>query len=285
MTTNARWTVVLAAIALAALWASGSITASAAVLQFQEDLSPTTTYQGTAVYIRSTSSPPAGSNSEGGALQVGRTATANDFIRSIVGFDVSSIPSGSTINSVTLTISPRLNDSTSLNQAFAINLYRMMNDNFAENTATWFRRDVADAATAWTTAGGDFNSTVLSSLSLNAQHWADGAANPPTAPASDVTFVFGSTTSWVAAAQAALNGNGVLNMIMVSPDAEAQSGRVVFQIASDDPITSATGSNRKTIQSQAPLLTIDYTVPEPSTLVLAGFAFIGFARRSIRRRK
>lgn len=279
MKSNAVSGVVLAAVIVAGVGMGWNSVASAAVLQFQEDISPDGACQTTAVYIRSNSAFP-GSNSEGGALQIGRTATANDFIRSIVGFNLSAIPAGSTINSVTLTISPRHNDANSVDQAFAINVYRLASDDFAENTVSWYCRDFNDSGTAWTTPGGDYDSTVLSSMSINAKTWANGAANPPTNPAADVTVVFPSSSSWVAAAQAALDGGGVLNMLLASPEIEGQSSRSVVQIASDDPITSASGTGRKTIQSQAPMLTIDYTpVPEPATLVLAALALTGFARR------
>lgn len=266
----------MAALVVVSAWAP---TATAAVIQFQEDISPDGAYQTTATYIRSNTADP-GSNSEGSALQIGRTATAGDFIRSIVGFDLSAIPAGSTINSVTLTISPRHNDANSTDQAFAVNVYRLSSDAFTETSVTWWRRDVTDAGTLWTTPGGDYDSTVLSSASINGKTWANGAALAPTNPASDVQVVFGSTSAWVAAAQAALDGGSALNMLLASPEIEGQDLRSIIQIASDDPITSASGSNRKTVQSQAPMLTIDYTpVPEPTSLALAGLALTAFARR------
>ncbi len=259
--------------------------ASAEIILFQEDISPEAAYQGTALYIRSNSAYP-GDNKEGGALQIGRTATANDFIRSIVGFNLSAIPAGSTINSVTLTVSPRHNDANSLDQSFAINLQRLGNDNFAENTVSWYRRDLADGLTDWATPGGDFDSMVLSSITVNPKHWADAHAAAP-APASSVTYVFNSTSDLVAAAQNALDGNGVLNLLMHSPDAEALAtgNRVIFQMAGDDPVINAISPNRNTIQSQAPLLTIDFTpVPEPSSWILASFAAMGLIGYAVRGR-
>lgn len=275
---NVRW-----ALACAAVWMSGNIAASAAIIQFQEDISPSGAYQAKSVGIRSNAAYP-GTAVDGGTMQVGRTVTAGDFLRGIVGFDLSAIPAGSTINSVTLTVSPRQNDATSVNQSFSVNLHRITNDVLAESTVSWYRRNVADASTDWASPGGDFNATLLSSISANPTTWANGLPAAP-ANASSITFVFASSTAFVATAQAALDGNLPLTMLLVAPGAEAQSGRAILTFASDDPATGNT-TNRDTIQSQAPLLTIDYTpIPEPSSVFLFGIGFIGLARHVTRSRK
>jgi hypothetical protein len=279
---NIRWINVIAVVVFLS-WYS---TASADLILFQEDISPAADCHGTAAYIRSTTADP-GANTEGAALQVGRTVTANDFMRSILGFNISAIPAGSTINSVTLTVSPRHNDANSLDQSFAVNLHRLIGDNFAENTVTWYRRNIADAGTAWATPGGDFDSAVLSSISANPKHWADGAPAAP-ASASSITYVFNSTSELVATAQSALDGNnGMLNLLLRSADIEALAtgNRAIFQMASDDPVSGAGSPNRNTIQSQAPLLTIDFTpVPEPSSWILYSFAAMGLLGYAVRRR-
>jgi hypothetical protein len=56
-------------------------------------------------------------------------------------------------------------------------------------------------------------------------------------------------------------------------------------MASDDPVSGAGSPNRNTIQSQAPLLTIDFTpVPEPSSWILYSFAAMGLLGYAVRRR-
>ncbi|MBN2022207.1 MAG: PEP-CTERM sorting domain-containing protein [Pirellulales bacterium] len=290
---NARWTLLLTATLLLG-W--GAL-ASAEMIQFQEDISPTGSYQTTVTYIRSNAAFPGGNKGADSTWQFGRTATADDFLRCIAGYDISAIPAGSTINSVTLTISPRMNDtSTSVDQSFPVQLHVLTNDaglvegvseeDDPKTGVTWFVGDLANqATTTWTTPGCDYDPTVLSSITLNPEHMADGLPNPP-ANASSITYVFQSSAAFVAAVQAAVNGDGVVNLLIRSAEVEAlpTGQRAIFPLAGDETAT-ASGSQRVTIPSQAPILTVDYTpIPEPSSLVLFTAAAAGLLGYAARRR-
>jgi hypothetical protein len=279
---HTRWKIALAMVLLLG-WGA---TASADIIQFQEDLNPTTSYQNLTTYIRNSATGSDSNNGEASTWQLGRTATANDYLRCIAGYDISAIPAGSTINSVTLTVSPRMNEATSLDASYGIEIHEISNHDFTEASVTWLNRYTGQPTTAWTTPGSEYYGTVLSSLSLNPKHWADGASQPPTAPASNVTYVFASSSAFVTAAQNALNGGHRFDMLLLSPDAEALAtgNRIIFPFAGDDPVTSASSPSRKTIQSQAPMLTIDYTpIPEPASWLLCSFAALGLLGYGIRR--
>jgi len=246
---NARCTLLLAVLLLG--WGA---TASAETIYFQEDVSPTTTYQNTVTYIRNS----VGSTQKGTSAnwQTGRVGSDGSLCRGILGFDISAIPAGSTIDSVKLTITP-YNDTSSLDRNFTLNLHLMTTDDIVENEALWGERKTG---VNWTAAGGDFNSAVLSSITANPRTWAT------TAP----TWDFASTASLVAAVQNALDTDKVLHVLTKSPDAEALTGtdRGLFTMRSDDyiPLTAA------------PKLTVEYTpIPEPSTLTLFVLGLIGLA--------
>lgn len=148
-------------------------------------------------------STPNNSNGAGIYLFSGQTCT-NSQRRALMQFDLSGIPSGATILSVSLTVnSNRVGSSGSSSDVYA--LHRMTtdwgegtsNDNFGLGTtavapdATW--NDAMTGSSAWTTAGGDFigtasssapfapvgDSTIPNSMNLvsDVQNWLDGT-NP-----------------------------------------------------------------------------------------------------------
>ncbi|HLA85797.1 MAG TPA: DNRLRE domain-containing protein [Thermoguttaceae bacterium] len=281
---KARCTILLAALLLG--WAA---MASAETIVYQEDISPDASYQTNVVYTRSTEAPNGG-NKEGSTWQLGRVAnaTVDDLMRCIAGFDLSAIPTGATINSVTLTVAPRQNDTTSLNAAYEIQLHKITNDNFTETGVTWFVRDIANpTTTAWTTAGGDYDSTVLSTITANPKTWCDSLPAGYSANTT-ITYVFPTSSAFVAAVQDAADTDNVLNLLLRSAAVEAlpfsSTNRSIFPLVSDEPVTTGT-TNRRTVQEMAPKLTIDYTpVPEPGALVLlSGIALIGLALRGGRK--
>lgn len=156
-------------------------TVEADIIHFQEVPDGDVGYQTVATRLRA-STPTL--NFEGEALQIGATAgTQATAFRGLLGFDLSAIPAGSTINSVTLTMTMRGEDSgSSVEDFFDFELHEITGTGaIVESEATWNDRA---AGVPWTTPGGDFSATVLSSISVQA----DGS--PGDIYASQPEFVF-----------------------------------------------------------------------------------------------
>ena len=246
-----------------------STSAIAETISFQEDNLPTSSYQGIAIDIRS-SSANADKNREGErGLLIGRIATAGtDDVRGLLGFDISDIPAGSTITNVMLTLSATGGDSSSSDENFTINLHELVGSIIeggpgypATNTygPSWNSRNISGPV-AWTTPGGDYDSTVLSSAT----------DNPHTLALGDL-LVFPSTTAFVSAAQDALDGSGTLYML-ARATSEDVAKRGLFRLQADDPRTTDPPPSPTTY----PKLTVEYTaVPEPGTLSLLLAGLIG----------
>jgi hypothetical protein len=264
--------------------------AGATEIKFQEDNLPDGSYQSIALDIRSNPSEQnrnRATSASGGVVSpvfFGRANTSNgddDRIRGLFGYDLSAIPAGSTIDSVSFTLWSRNNDANSLDRDFTINLYEL-SGSIIEGTGTltlnpsaatgpsWTMRDVDQSSPVDWTDGGEFGSTSLASFTGN-----------PKTIGTDTIMPFTSTAAFITAAQAALDGSGTLYFIGLSEDAEAldTDQRGLFQTRSDD--------NSGTIGAAgAPLLTINYTpVPEPSTLALGVIGMAAVISASRRRRQ
>lgn len=235
--------------------------ASAATIQFREDSLPDGSYESISVDLRSTQAPDE-VREPNESLLVGRiTKTTEqpgaDLGRALFGFDISSIPAGSTINSITLTLTKRTEDdgSGTQDEDHTITIHELVGtiDESSVTGPTWANRD-ADAPTPWTTPGGDFSATVLSSYTGNAYSDAVGTQ-----------YVFPSSSDFIATAQNALDGSGTFYLEMLSEDSEADSDRGLFQFFSDD--IEDDGNNEV---GNFPLLTIEY-IPEPASLALMLF--------------
>jgi hypothetical protein len=181
----------------------------------------------------------------------------------VVGFDLSAIPSGQVITSVSLTLVVDSGDNSSnLASLGPIDLYEIagLGDDFVETEVNWFTRR---AAVPWATPGGDFNPTVLASV----------AAFDPTIGGAAQTW--GTSAAFVAAAQAALDASAPLQLLLRSSSTEAglTTGEVFARFHSDD---SASLTLR-------PLLAVDFEpaaqVPEPSTLVLLALGGLALGAR------
>lgn len=234
-----RFSIVLA-IALAS-WLI-STAATAVPVQFQEGVYPDASYDMYAVRMRSTS---AAGDEGGDSLFAGRVTDPGDYGRSLLAFDVSALEPGATIQGVTLTLTKRNSDSGT-SEDHTITVHELVGtfeqDPTNLHSPTWDYRDVG-ASIAWDTPGGDFNPTVLTSLT----------ANPVTTKRDD-KFVFPSTSEFVSAIQNAYNGSGTIWMLFQSADSESEEGggnRGLFQFYSDDQGTI----------DRRPLLTIDVKSP------------------------
>ncbi|WP_338754362.1 DNRLRE domain-containing protein [Bacillus sp. FJAT-52991] len=103
-------------------------------------------------------------NQTGGAdleMGAGFHSTSNNLVRSLLQFDMGTLPRGAKIMNaqLNLRLSSVWNDTAS-----SIGLYEM-NSAWEENRATWQRRT---QSALWTNKGGDFNSTLLSSQTIGA---------------------------------------------------------------------------------------------------------------------
>ena len=95
--------------------------------------------------------------------------------------------------------------------------------NGAGTGATWLSRTGGtNVSDLWTNAGGDFGTNVLS------------VVTGYDATITGAQKTFGSTTQFVATAQAALNTGQPLNLLMLSPGTEAGTSNAISRISSDD---------------------------------------------------
>lgn len=96
----------------------------------------------------------------GNDLELGGGVGNGNTIRSLLKFDLSSVPTGTTILSSSLDL---YFSSTNSSSPINLSLYEVNRD-WNENEASWNYAKISPS-TAWTTKGGDFNSTKLASVS------------------------------------------------------------------------------------------------------------------------
>lgn len=196
-----------------------------------------------------------------GDIFVGRTAQDGtgsvpaviSIRRGLIEFDIAdNVPAGATITGVSLT----MNDVMGLNGAPTLGLH-LLTSNWGEgasffnggvgapaqnNDATWlytfYNASNPSASPTWTTPGGDFSSTVSGSA-------VDSTSGPVT---------WASTPQMVADVQAWLNGTTPNDGWLIQGD--ESKGQTAKRLNSRESTTSP------------PMLTITYTVPEPSAILL-----------------
>ena len=239
------------------------VASGANTLVLQPGVLPTATYESEATTIRSDN---ANLNYGGASYGIVGRISASGQLRNVLGFSLGDLPAGSIITSITLTIKGERNDSgSSISEDVGFNLHELNstfvegvgNVNGANDTVGGVTWNSSQSGTSWT-PGGDFNSLVLSSITANPE------------AADEVTYTFGTSDAFVAAAQAALDGDGSLDLLLKLNDTdESEGGRRAFFYHSDDAA----------ILEDRPILTIEF-IPEPASfalLVLGGM--IGVVRR------
>lgn len=191
-------------------------------------------------------------NGTTGEMLVGVVAT-NDFARAVMSFDLSAIPVDATIDSVSLSLVTTTLDGGSVSQTLTINI-QQLTETFTNAGVTWTSRN---GTNNWTTFGGTFGGTVLSSYTGN-----------PSTTAGGSTLTFDTSSNFTSAVGAAIGGT--FNVI-AKLSAEGGSNRGLFRFNTVD----ATGT------ANDPVLTINYTVsqvPEPSSYAaFLGSGVVGFA--------
>jgi hypothetical protein len=190
--------------------------------------------------------------------------------RMLLRFDIAdSIPAGSTIDSVTLTLRVTSTPSGGANSMFDINrvLVSWGEGNGSDHggtvggsgQATWNNR--TGPGTAWTTAGGDFSPTASASRSI----------------AGNGSYLFGSTPNMINDAQAWLD-NPAINFGWI------------LRTQSEGTFTTIRRFAARTDLANAPMLTIQFTpIPEPGSMALVGLGALilgvcGWRQRAARLR-
>jgi hypothetical protein len=238
--------------------AGAGISTSAATIDFQEGLKPTTAFTSSDSSLRAKA--PTSNYGSTSYLYLG--GISQEPARMVLSFNLKAaggLSDGDTISSVKLTITRQSSSGTgwdSGTDSLKTMTIQRLTTPFTESGVTW--NDSAES-TPWATTGGggDFSATTLSSV-------VEGAAN-------NGTDTFTSTTDFAAAAQDALDhNNGILNLIIRAPNAESTSNYVQFW------------SHRTGTKSYHPLLEVTTAVPEPATtglLVIGGVGALAARRR------
>jgi hypothetical protein len=241
-----------------------SVTSSAATVIFQEGVSPTAVYGHLGQDIRGSGAINTASDmligyQSGGVLQ----------IRSVLAFDLSSIPAGSTLDSITLTLTVNNTGNGTISGLGAIEIHEIIPNGVAANNMVENQVSFSlwKTGSSWTTAGGDFGGVLASAVVI------DGDADNSFDNGEKATFA--SSAAWLVAAQSAFDTGQPLELILFSPTAEGTTGASNFARFGSDG--AGTAANR-------PQLTINYTpVPEPSSAALLGFTSVALLTRRLRR--
>lgn len=234
-----------------------------ATMSFQEDVTNGGSYQAGAAYIDNNSPDTVFDNA---SAFVGAITPSTRITRVLLSFDLSSLPAGATVDSVTLNMKARSEDGSSTSEDHSITLHELTTP-FVESEATW---NSASTGNAWTAAGGDFDATVLSSV----------VANPTTLAEGD-TLAFASSPDLVSLAQSVADSDGTIYLLLDS-DSNNDDDRGLFRLWADDlnPDTNPDPSVAH------PELVVEFTqIPEPASIVLAlfGACALGFvgARKAV----
>ena len=170
-----------------------------------------------------------------GVIVVGETNDGNDVFRSVIKFDLSSIPAGSTITSATLTVTLAEAGSFRANNNRALKVYRSLRA-FSESQATW---NVYTTGNNWGTAGANNTTTDREATDI-------GSTTFNTADADESEKSWTLTTAKIQ--EMIYGGSFTNNGFIIKADTETDDR---YQMHSSNSVTS----------SKRPKLVIDYTPP------------------------
>jgi cell division septation protein DedD len=165
-------------------------------------------------------------------LNIGEHNAATSTNRSLLKFDLSSIPNNAIINSATLSLWQSAEDS---NNAETLRVYRSLRA-WVESQATW---NVFSTGNNWGSAGG-YGGADSDTAQLASREFSATEAN------GEKQFVF--EASGLAALQSFVNGSATNNGFLLKADNELND---LYHFRSSDWTTAA----------ERPKLVIDYTVP------------------------
>ena len=261
-----------------------SASAQASVMSFQEGnlvkdgVQISSTYTHVAAEIRE--AVPTNNFGAVDRLFIGEGVPSVLRLRGVFSFDLSSLPANATIDDVSLTLTINGARNSTPDNLGELELHQLLqtpaegelngtNAGSTHQGVTWNRasRDFDNNVdNNWTTPGGDFSATVLSTVTgFNTD--LTGVGTPKT---------FASSNDFVLAVEGLKDGNGnfgALNLIVLSPSTEANpSGDTWASFSSNENATLA----------RRPRLEITYTVPEPTA---AATCLIGLGGLLARRRR
>jgi len=236
----------------------------ATTVHYQEDVSPSGSYQHVGSEIREVN--PTGNGGGGGLIRTG----GDNKLRTVFAFDLPGITSDMIFTSVSL----RLHENslgTPGGTSVPVEIHQLTNTtpmiegngDFLGSSSdpfgvTWNRiQNNGGSDVPWANPGGDFSATVLSSATVTNDE--------------QVFYSFGSSAAFVAAVQAALTNPNGLQLLLYAPTTENFFGNFV-RWDSDD-------ASEPTLR---PRLEVSY-VPEPSAAVLLGLGGLVLLRRSVRK--
>jgi beta-glucanase (GH16 family)/regulation of enolase protein 1 (concanavalin A-like superfamily) len=164
-------------------------------------------------------------------MLVGKSSTTTNHLRGVLSFALAGIPENATLTGVSLDLWTHPTQAGTGSVA-ALDLRQLAatpvegsGDSGSDAAigagtgATWLNRSTT---TAWTSPGGDFSTTVLSTVP---------GFNSTTL---GVRKIFPSSTAFLAAAQAALSAGDPLNLMLLSPLTESGSTAAFTRLVSDD---------------------------------------------------
>ena len=212
-------------------------------------------------YIRSGTTTLQNTNNNGSQLLlVGDTTTSGDVMRGVLSFNLAAPELvGATINSVTLNLfadsAAGKDSSSTVSSTETLQIFQLTRS-FVDTQVTW---NNAATGTAWTTPGGDFSGTALSSVSANA-----------TTVTANQLFSFGSSEAFLNSIVGTLAQTDKTLGLYVKLQTE-NTTRSLFRL------NAGTTTNVNIAPAAfRPQLVIDYsvsTIPEPSAF--AAFAGLG----------